>query len=90
MKGILPCLVRWALCAITRDFYPALAALIAKVQNIFFLIVQYFNSFVPVAQQAGQAIVPGHLPLNMCLWFTVYICNIFFHLENFSMVKIRF
>jgi hypothetical protein len=41
-----------------------LAALISPVQNIFFLIVQYFNSFVPITQQDGQAVVPGRLSLN--------------------------
>ncbi len=35
MKGALPWLVRWALHAGTRDFYPALAALVSPVQNIF-------------------------------------------------------
>jgi hypothetical protein len=35
MKGLLPWLVRWARRAGTRDFYPALAALVSPVQNIF-------------------------------------------------------
>jgi hypothetical protein len=34
----------------------------------FFLTVHYFASFVPNAQRAGQAVVPGHLSLNVCLW----------------------
>ncbi len=34
--------------ASTRDFYPALAALVSPVQNIFSL-VHYFNLCVPVA-----------------------------------------
>jgi hypothetical protein len=63
MKGILPWFVFLALHAGTRDF----AALVGPVQNIFFLAVQYFNSFVPIAQRDGQAVVPGHLSLNMCL-----------------------
>jgi hypothetical protein len=67
MKGILPLLVRWALCAGTRDFCPNLTALVGPVQNIFFLIVCYFNSFIPIAQQAGQAALPGRLSLNMWL-----------------------
>jgi hypothetical protein len=53
MKGVLPWLVRWAGRAGTRDIYSALAALVGPVQNIFFLNVLYFNSFVPIAQQAG-------------------------------------
>jgi hypothetical protein len=39
MKGILPCLVRWARCAGTRDFCPALAFLLGPVQNIVFAVV---------------------------------------------------
>jgi hypothetical protein len=37
------------------------------VQNIFFLAVRYSHSFVPIAQQAGQADVLGRLSLSMCL-----------------------
>ncbi len=33
----------------------------------FFLNVHYFNSFVPLAQQAGQAAVLGRLSLSVCL-----------------------
>jgi hypothetical protein len=36
-------------------------------QNIFFLTVHYFNSFVPIGQQAGQAALLGRLSLSMCL-----------------------
>jgi hypothetical protein len=43
MKGVLPWLVRWVLHAGTRDFFPALAALVGPEQNIFFLTVHYFN-----------------------------------------------
>jgi hypothetical protein len=32
-----------------------------------FLTVHYFNSFVPIAQQAGQAVVQDRLPLNLSL-----------------------
>jgi hypothetical protein len=64
MKQVLP----WACLASLRDFCSALAALVGPVLNIFFLPVHYFNSFVPVAQQAGQAAVPGRLSLSMCLW----------------------
>jgi hypothetical protein len=38
MKGILPWLVRWARHAGTRDFSPALAALVSPVQNIISLL----------------------------------------------------
>jgi hypothetical protein len=36
MKGVLPCLVRWACRAGTRDFCSALAHLVDRVQNICF------------------------------------------------------
>jgi hypothetical protein len=69
MKGVLPWLVRWARRDRTRDFYPALAALVGPIQHIFVLTVHYFfNSFVPIAQQAWQAVVQGHLSLSLCLW----------------------
>jgi hypothetical protein len=65
MKGVLPWLVRWACRAGTRDFCPALAALVSPIQNIFTVLC--FNSFVPIAQQAGQAAVLGRLSLSLCL-----------------------
>jgi hypothetical protein len=70
MKGVLSWLVRWACRACTRYFCSALAALVGPVQNIFVLTVSvhYFNSFVPIAQQAGhsgQAAVLGRQ--YMCL-----------------------
>jgi hypothetical protein len=53
-------------------FCSGLAAPVGPVQNIFFLTVHYFTSFVPIAQQAGQAAgqapVLGRLSLCMCLW----------------------
>jgi hypothetical protein len=67
MKGTLPWLVRWACHVGTRDFCPALAALVGAVQKKF-LTVHYFNSFVPIAQEAGQAVVQGRLSRSMCLW----------------------
>ncbi len=72
MKGVLPWLVHWACRGGTRDFLtfcPALAALVSPVQNNFFLIVRYFNSYVPIAQQVGQAAVLGRLSLGMCHWY---------------------
>jgi hypothetical protein len=72
MKGALPYMVRCARRAGTRDFCPALAALVGSVQYIFFphSTLQYFTSFV-ITQQAGQAVVPRRLSLNThskCLW----------------------
>jgi hypothetical protein len=64
MKEVPSCLVR----AGTKDLYPALAALVSPVQNIFFLTAYYFNLFIPIAQQPGQAVMPGLLSLIMCLW----------------------
>ncbi len=66
-KGALPWMVRWPRCGGTRYFCPALAAFVSTVQNIVFLTVHYFASFVTIAQQAGQAVVLRHLSLNMCL-----------------------
>jgi hypothetical protein len=69
MKGVLLWLVHGACRAGTRDFCPALAALVVPVQNIFSLTktLLYFISFVPIAQQPGQAVVPGRLSVGMCL-----------------------
>ncbi len=64
---VLSWLVRWAYRAGTRGFCSALAALGGPVQNIFNLIVHYFNSCVSIAQQAGQAAVLGRLSLSVCL-----------------------
>jgi hypothetical protein len=48
--GLLPWLVRWA-CRAGTNLCSALAALVGRVENIFFLTVHYFNCFVPIAQQ---------------------------------------
>jgi hypothetical protein len=50
---------------LVRYFFPALVAFVSPVQNIFFLTVH--NLCVPLAQQAGQAVVHGRLSLNVCL-----------------------
>jgi hypothetical protein len=68
MKGVLPWLVHLACCARKRDFCSALAALVGPIQNIFYLTVRYFNFFVSIAKQAGQAAVLGRLSLRMFLW----------------------
>ncbi len=54
-----------SLVGCTRDFCSALAALVGPVQNIYFLNVHFFSSFVPIAQQAGQAAVLGRLSLRI-------------------------
>jgi hypothetical protein len=61
-------MVSWACRAGTRYFCSALAALVGPVENFIFLTVHYSNSFVPIAQQAGQAAVLGRLSLCVCLW----------------------
>ncbi len=66
MKGVLPWLVRWACCAGTRNFGPALAALLAQYK-IFFLHHISIN-LSPSPQQAGQAVVLGRLSFSMCPW----------------------
>ena len=56
------------LSCLYNGFFSAFSALVGPVQNIFFLVVYYFNSFVPITQQSGQAVVLGHLSQSMCLW----------------------
>jgi hypothetical protein len=58
----------------TRHFCSALAALVSPVQNIFFL-VHYFNSYVSIAQQVGQADVLGRLAFNICLRRIQILCR---------------
>ncbi len=58
-----------SLCGYKR-FCPALVAIVGPAQFFFFLTVHYFSSFVTIAQQAGQAVVVGHLTcLLMCVSF---------------------
>jgi hypothetical protein len=47
MKGVPSWLVSWACRAGSRYFCPALPSPAGPAQNIFFLTVHYFNSFVP-------------------------------------------
>ncbi len=63
MKGVLPWLVRCARYAGTRDFCPALAALVSPEQNIIFLAAHFFTLGVPIAQQPRKAVVLGRLSL---------------------------
>ncbi len=51
-------LVCWTCRADTRDFCIGLAALVGPVQNIFFLTIHFFYSFVPISQQAGNGKQP--------------------------------
>ncbi len=46
MKWVLPWLGR---CAGTKDFCPALVAVVDPVQNMFFPTVHYISSFVHIA-----------------------------------------
>jgi hypothetical protein len=85
MKGVLPWLVHWTCRAVTRDFYPALAALVGPVQNIFFITVHYFYSFVPIVQQSMQAVM---LYLNMCLWFYPTVFIAFFYSLGFFLASL--
>ncbi len=63
MKGVFPWLVSWALCAGTRDFYPALAALVSPVQNIFSSLDTISINLSSIVQQARQVVVPGRMSL---------------------------
>ncbi len=51
-----------------KRFLSCLDAQVSPVQDIFLLPAHFFTLFVPNAQQAGQAVVPGRLSLNMRLW----------------------
>jgi hypothetical protein len=59
-------MVYLALLAGTKGFCPSVAALFSPIKNILFFTVHYFNTFVPIVQQAGQAVVQGRLSLNVC------------------------
>jgi hypothetical protein len=64
MKGVLPWLIQWACRAGTRDFCLALAVLVGPVQNILFLTMHYFKSFVAIALQARQAPTRAGSPVS--------------------------
>jgi hypothetical protein len=55
------------MCWWYKRFLFCLGGSSGPVQNISFLTVHYFNAFASIAQQAGQAAVPGRLSLRMCL-----------------------
>jgi hypothetical protein len=67
----------------TNESVPSLVGIVVPVLEIFvlpwllysdqykiffFLTVHYFNAIIPIAQQAGQAVVLGHMSLSICLW----------------------
>jgi hypothetical protein len=66
-KGVLSCRVCWACHAGTRDFCPALAALVGPVQKYFFPHHTIFQFIYPIAQQAGQAAVLDRLSFLVCV-----------------------
>jgi len=70
MKGAFPWLVCWAPCAGTRNFYPAMAALVRPSTNIFSSPYTFSLYLSPSPSElAGQAVVPCRLSFNDCLWF---------------------
>ncbi len=73
MKGVLPWLVLGGLSCQYKRFLFSLGCSSQPSTNIFFLTIHFFNSFVSVNHQAGQAAVLGRLSLSMSLWvYTVY------------------
>jgi hypothetical protein len=73
MKGVLPCLVRWACRTSTRDLSPAFAACCSSQHStkFFFLFVHYFTLFVRITQASltDHHAAPAHRwYLNLCLW----------------------
>ncbi len=68
----------------TRDFCPALSALVGPVPSKYsFLTERYFNAIVPIAQQTRQAGVQGRLSLSKCLWCG----NIFYWFKGTVRIK---
>jgi hypothetical protein len=51
-----------------RRFLSCLGCSSRPRTKYFCLTVHYFNTFYPFAQQAGQAVVPCRLSLNICPW----------------------
>jgi hypothetical protein len=69
MKRVIPWLVTWASHTVARDFFPTLSVLVNHQYKIFYTncTLLQFTVFVSIAQQAGQAIAPRCLSLNMRL-----------------------
>jgi hypothetical protein len=88
MKRVLSRLVCYSLCARIKDFCVPLAGLVGPVQSTFILTMHHFNLLVLIAQQAGQAVVLGHLSLNVSPWSGCSLDNIidtlipFFHIRD--------
>jgi hypothetical protein len=59
-----------------KRFLSALAVLAGPGQKTCFLTVHYLCSFVPIAQQAGQAVVLGRQSLSMRLWIILHSCQV--------------
>ncbi len=53
---------------VQENFCAALTTFVGPVQKNFFLAVHYFNSFVLIAQQAGQVAGLSRLSLSKCVW----------------------
>jgi hypothetical protein len=64
MKAVLFWLVRWALVLPAQEIFILPWLLLSAQYNIFFPHRTLFTFFVPIAQQAGQAVVQGRLSLK--------------------------
>jgi hypothetical protein len=67
MIGVLPWLVRWTRRAGTRDFYPALAALVSVVQNIIFLTIHTLFHLISPHHSATWAGSRAGSPVSVSL-----------------------
>jgi|688.fasta_scaffold1491409_1 hypothetical protein len=79
MKGVIPQLACQACRASTRKFLFCHGCSSRTSKNVFFLIIQYFNSLVPIAQQAGQASMLSRLFFSICLWLLQYFVYVQLH-----------
>jgi hypothetical protein len=57
----------WGLSCQYKIYLSCLDCSNSPVQNMFFLTLHYFNSFILIAQQAGQAVVLGRQCLSVSL-----------------------
>jgi hypothetical protein len=51
-----------------KRFFSCLGCSSRPSTKIFFLPAHFYTLFLPNAQQAVQAVVPGRMSFNMCLW----------------------
>jgi hypothetical protein len=83
MKGALPWLVRWARRAVTRNFCPALTALVGLIQNFFphCTLVHFICPLRPARWAGSRA---GSPVFNMCLWaqLKIFVSTDFFILRR--------